>query len=215
MIAVIKGDIINSRRISDPELWLVPLKQLFDKWGSSPLQWELVWGDFFQIELSDPADALSAAFEIKALVKSIVPQNSSKKASPIDVRMAIGIGEKTYASDRIAESNGEAFIYSGECFDSLKKDKLTLAVRSPWSEIDAEVNLYLCLALLFMDKWSLSSAEIVKAIWQMPLATQSELGTRLGIKQNSVSGRWSRANAGELLAVERRYRTLIQQQLSC
>lgn len=215
MIAVIKGDIINSRKISDPEQWLLPLKQHFEKWGSTPQQWEFFWGDFFQIEISDPADALSVAFEIKALVKSLSPKDYNKKTSPIDVRMAIGIGEKSYSSPRISESNGEAFIFSGERFDTLKKEKVTLAVRSPWSEIDDEVNLNLRLAQLFMDKWSLSSAEIIQAIWQMPGATQSDIGTRLGIKQNSVSGRWSRANADELLAVAQRFKLLINSKLLC
>lgn len=215
MIAVIKGDIINSRSISDPEQWLLPLKELFEKWGSAPQQWEFFWGDFFQIEISDPADALAVAFEIKALVKSLAPRDYNKKTSPIDVRMAIGIGDKSYSSARISESNGEAFIYSGERFDTLKKEKITLAVRSPWTEIDEEVNLYLSLAQLFMDKWSLSSAEIVQAIWQMPSATQAEIGVKLGIKQNSVSGRWSRANADELRAIELRFRKLINGKLLC
>jgi len=31
MIAVIKGDIVNSRKISNPEEWLPPLKDLFSK----------------------------------------------------------------------------------------------------------------------------------------------------------------------------------------
>ncbi len=210
MIAVIKGDIINSRRISDPEQWLVPLKELFQKWGSTPQQWEISWGDFFQIEIADPADALSASLEIKALVRSIALHNSTKKNSPIDVRMAIGIGEKSYSAERISESNGEAFIYSGERFDTLKKEKITLAVRSPWIDFDDEVNLYISLVSLFMDKWSVSSAEMMQAIWQFPHETQAEIGERLGIKQNSVSGRWSRANADELLAVEQRYRSLIK-----
>jgi hypothetical protein len=49
MIAVIKGDIIASRKIQDPEVWMNPLKALLSKWGDSPKDWELVWGDFFPI----------------------------------------------------------------------------------------------------------------------------------------------------------------------
>lgn len=50
MIAVVKGDIIASRKLVDQEKWLLPLKDLLSSWGESPKNWELVWGDFFQIE---------------------------------------------------------------------------------------------------------------------------------------------------------------------
>jgi len=39
------------------------------------------------------------------------------------VRMAIGIGGKSYSGDRITESNGEAFINAGEKFEELEKEK--------------------------------------------------------------------------------------------
>lgn len=40
--------------------------------------------------------------------------------------MAIGIGCKDYNAPKITESNGEAFIYSGELFDEMKKKKLSI-----------------------------------------------------------------------------------------
>ena len=33
MIAVLKGDIVQSRKLDDQELWLLPLKTLLKKWG--------------------------------------------------------------------------------------------------------------------------------------------------------------------------------------
>lgn len=60
--------------------------------------------------------------------------------------MAIGIGTKTYEAKRISESNGTAFINSGEQFEKLKK--ITLAVKTPWHEVDTTINLCLELALL-------------------------------------------------------------------
>jgi len=161
MIAVIKGDIANSRNLSDQNKWLLPLKDLFKKIGKSPHRWEIVWGDFFQIELVDPYLALKMAFEIKAIVKSIIPEDSEKKTSPIDIRMAIGIGEKEYSGERISESNGEAFIFAGEQFERLKKSKAMIAVKSQWSDFDKEINLCLKLASVFMDKWSISPAELI------------------------------------------------------
>ena len=206
MIAIIKGDIIASRKIDDQERWLIPLKNLLGKWGSTPRQWELVWGDFFQVEIENPADSLKNALEIKALLKSISQFNGNKKIGPINVRMAIGIGEKKYTAPRISESNGPAFVYSGEKFEKLKKEKRTLAIQSSWPDFDDEINLYLKLANTFMDNWSVSSAELMKIVLQSPEANQEEIGEILGIKQNSVSGRWNRAKIAEIMEVEHVFR---------
>ena len=73
MIAVIKGDIIASRKLTDQEKWLSPLKNLLSTWGKTPEQWELVWGDFFQIEIDHPEEALQKAFIIKTLIKKTEP----------------------------------------------------------------------------------------------------------------------------------------------
>ena len=206
MIAVIKGDIISSRKIIDQEKWLLPLKELLSSWGTSPLDWELVWGDFFQLEISNPEEALKKALEIKALIKKIEPLDENKKKSTIDVRMSIGIGTKSYSGVRISESNGSAFIHAGEKFDLLKKENVTIGIKSPWHTFDNEINLYLKLAGTFMDNWSVLLAELIEVVLKSPNATQEEIGNVLGIKQSAVSRRWNRANIDELLAVEREYR---------
>lgn len=206
MIAVIKGDIISSRKIIDQEKWLLPLKELLSSWGTSPLDWELVWGDFFQLEISNPEEALKKALEIKALIKKIEPLDENKKKSTIDVRMSIGIGTKSYSGVRISESNGSAFIHAGEKFDLLKKENVTIGIKSPWHTFDNEINLYLKLAGTFMNNWSVLLAELVEVVLKSPITTQEEIGRTLGIKQSAVSRRWNRANIDELLAVEREYR---------
>ena len=209
MIAVIKGDIIASRKLENQEKWLLPLKELLADWGKSPKEWELVWGDYFQIEVSNPEDALRKVFEIKALIKKIEPLDERRRKSTIDVRMAIGIGDKTYAGERISESNGSAFIYAGEKFDLLKKENVTIGLKSPWPGFDEEINLYLKLAGTFMDSWTVSSARLTEVALKNPNATQEEIGNMLGIKQSGVSGRWNRTHVDELLAVERVFRKKI------
>ena len=204
MIAVIKGDIIASRKINNQEELMHPLKALLNKWGKTPQMWELVWGDFFQIEISNPEEALLKALQIKALIK---------KTGTIDVRMSIGIGQKTYIGKRVSESNGPAYVNAGEKFETLKKDKINLAIQSPWQELDKEINLYLKLAGTIMDSWSVSSAEVVEIVLQSTESTQSEIGKKLGIKQNSVSGRWSRAKVDEIMEVEKVYRQKIKKLL--
>jgi hypothetical protein len=210
MIAIIKGDIIASRKLVNQEIWLNPLKSLLNRWGNTPQQWELVWGDFFQIEVVPVEDALLKALLIKALIKRIEPREENKKISTIDVRMSIGIGEKTYTGQRISQSNGPAFINAGEKFSLLKKEKTNLAIQSPSKSFDEEMNLYIRLASTFMDSWSISSAELIEIVLNQPNITQKEIGARLGIKQNSVSGRWNRAHVDEILAIEKAYRTKIK-----
>ena len=211
MIAVIKGDIVSSRKIKNSEKWLLPLKGLFNEWGKSPGQWEVVWGDSFQLEVDRPEEALRKALRVKALIKKIVSDETNK--SLIDVRMAIGIGGKSYSGERITESNGEAFINAGEKFEELEKEKSNLLVKSPWSDFDGEMNLFIRLASVFMDKWSVASAELVEVALKHPNYTQNEIGKRLGIKQNSVSGRWKRANIDEVLSMEQMYRRKLERLL--
>ena len=192
---------------------MLPLKQLLESWGQSPKNWELVWGDFFQIEVANPEDALRKALIIKALIKSVEPENAGKKQSSIDVRMSIGIGEKTYNSERISESNGPAFVNAGEKFEKLNKEKVNLAMQSPWEQIDEDINLNLKLAGIFMDEWTVSSAQLVELFFKHPHATQTEIGEMLGIRQNSVSGRWTRSHIEEIQALEISFNKKIKQAL--
>ena len=213
MIAILNGDIINSRKLVNQELWITSLKKMLHEYGETPLNWEIFRGDSFQIELKNPEEALFVALRIKALIKSIDTSNGTKRSAPIDVRIAIGIGEKDYEANRVSESNGAAFVYSGEKFEKLKKEKTNLAIQSPFPEFDLEMNLYLKLALIQMDSWSISSAELFTTILKYPEKIQSEIGSIFGIEQNSVSGRFKRAHVDEILAVEQRYRSQFKKQL--
>ena len=209
MIAIITGDIIASRKLVNQEKWLKPFKNLLSSWGDSPKDWKLDRGDFFQIEITNIDEVLKKVLAIKSLIKKITPLDEQKKASTIDVRIAIGIGEKTYTGESISESNGSAFIYSGEKFDLLKKEDITLGIKSPWPSFDEEMNLYLKLIGIFMDKWSLSSAELVQIILNSQNITQEEIGKQLGINQSGVSRRWTRAHINEILEVENIFRKKI------
>ena len=66
MIAIITADIINSRKIVNQEIWIAPLKKLLANYGSTPQKWEIYRGDYFQIEIEEPTEALYLALKIKA-----------------------------------------------------------------------------------------------------------------------------------------------------
>jgi hypothetical protein len=206
MIAIITADIINSRKLVNQEIWINPLKKLLTNYGTTPQKWEIYRGDYFQIEIDEPQEALLLALKIKALIKSINVNEERKKANSIDVRMAIGLGTKEYTADRISESNGTAFIHSGEKFEKLKKEKSTLAIQSSFPNFDYEMNLYLKLACIQMDSWTVNSATLFTTLFEDPEKKQAEIGTVLGIGQNSVSGRFKRAHVDEIQELDKMYR---------
>ncbi|MFB9052424.1 transcriptional regulator [Formosa undariae] len=186
MIAIITGDIINSRA-QDASAWLTELKAMLNLYGQAPKQWEIYRGDSFQLEIA-PEKALKTAILIKASIKQF---------KTIDVRIAIGIGEKTYDANTITESNGSAFINSGECFEQLKKTNL--AMKSEDSEFDTAINIMLELALLTMNTWTPTTASLVKLALTKPEVNQIELAKLTQSTQGNVSQGLKRAGYDEIL----------------
>ncbi|MVT12016.1 transcriptional regulator [Chitinophaga tropicalis] len=205
MTSVITGDIINSRKMDDPAIWLNPLKALMREWGKSPKTWEIYRGDSFQVEINAPQHALLAAIRIKACIKSI---------EKLDVRIGIGIGEKNYDAPKITEANGEVFINSGEIFEELKKLKQHLAIRSPWPELDNELNLMLRLASIVLDKWSAATAQIVAASIVNRNLSQKELGDRIERTQSTISETQKRAHYDEIMDLIAFYEKSIVKKIS-
>ncbi|HLW18879.1 MAG TPA: SatD family protein [Cyclobacteriaceae bacterium] len=199
MIAVITGDIIGSKK-AEPRIWLKTLKNKLNNFGVSPSEWEIYRGDEFQLEVAHPEEALLIAFQLKACIKTI---------KDLDVRMAIGIGEKSFQGDKVSQSNGSAFNHSGTSFNLLKTQKVTLAVQSPSTAFDKEMNLMLKLALVTMDKWSAVSAEIAEIIFANPDLLQEEIGKQLQIKQGAVSQRINRGKIDLMIELDRHYRNRV------
>ena len=182
MLAVITGDIINSENYSS-SVWIPLLKKCLSTWGTQPLDWDIYRGDEFQLKIA-PAKALKAAIHLKAVIKTV--QN-------LDIRLGIGIGEETYKGQRITESNGSAYQRSGRIFESLKEQKLTLALATGTEEQDKVLNLMIRLGLNFMDEWSRVSAEIVAWELEHPNTSQNEIAKHFKIQQSAVSQRQKRA----------------------
>ncbi|MEO8774067.1 MAG: SatD family protein [Gelidibacter sp.] len=202
MTSILTGDIIKSRSIKNPEIWLSTLKEALKTCSKNTSQWEIYRGDSFQLELENAAESLKAAIYIKACIKTI---------KGLDVRIAIGIGEKTFTGKSVLESNGEAFLFSGETLESLKKEKVNLKIKTTNEQLNQELNLYFKFALAIMDHWTANSAEIVKLHMEQPQALQEELGKHIGINQNAVSSRQKRAHLELIMQLEELYRQKITQ----
>ncbi len=200
MKAVITGDIINSES-TQTEIWLKPLKALLSHWGSSPKDWEIYRGDEFQIKC-DPKLAFKYVLAIKSLVKSI---------DSLDVRMAIGIGEETFMSEKITESNGSAYVSSGRLLNQLKNDGKTLAIQTPNPDLNEELNLLFKWASIDFDSWTWAVAQILHEFIIQPGITQEELAQKFSITQSSVSQRLKRANLDLISQTELYYQQKISQ----
>lgn len=196
MIAVITGDIINSRELS-PQ-WMATLKEALSALPERKSKWEIFRGDSFQVELP-MNEALLNALYIKACIKTI---------KGADVRMSIGLGEITIVSEKVTESNGEAYINSGEGFDTLKGNKVNLLVKSPSPRFDEDMNLYFKLALITMDGWSPTASEVVKHMLENYNEKQDKIAQISGRSQSSISEALKRAHFTEIMELENKYRKL-------
>lgn len=200
MTTVLTGDIIKSGKYANPEVWLTPLKMALTNTGVSPKYWEIFRGDSFQIEVRDNQKAFITAIYIKACIKTI---------NGLDVRMAIGVGDKNFEGAKVSESNGEAFIFSGETFEALKQEKNNLKIQTPDDTLNKELNLYFRLASIAMDNWTVNSSEAIKIAIENPDALQSEIANVIGISQDAVSKRLKRGYYNDILELDKMYRKKI------
>lgn len=192
MIAVITGDIINSRK-GETESWITYLKDTLNQYGREPKNWEIYRGDSFQLSLG-LEKALLAALHIKSAIK---------QTKAYDVRMAIGIGEEKYNSSKITESNGTAYVNSGKCFEELKK--YSLAIRSHNKKLDESLNIMIKLSLLTIDNWSSVVSKVIKAAIENPEKNQKDLAKLLNKSQSNISEAFKRGGYEEIMNMNEFY----------
>lgn len=196
-LAVVTGDIVNSQKVSG-KLWLPVLKAELNNIGTSPKDWQIYRGDSFQF-ICNTNDALLASWLLKAALKNI---------APLDARLAIGIGTIEYRAPKITESNGSAFVYSGHCFDLLKKQRLS--IQTPWQEFNQTMQVMLALANTLTDKWTEKSAETIYIKLKNPELNQQEIATLLNKKgQGNISETLKRGGIDELTSLLNYYQNQI------
>jgi hypothetical protein len=183
MIAIITGDIINSQK-SESELWLPQLKNLLGSWSSTPENWEIYRGDEFQLK-SSVDEVFSKSMLLKSLIKSF---------ENLDVRLAIGIGNEVFLSEKITESNGSAYVNSGRLLAEIKAQGKTLVIQTENDKVNRDLNILFKWASIDFDNWSTATAEIIHQLLRNSDFTQDDLAKTLSISQSSVSQRLKRAN---------------------
>ncbi|CCH53161.1 hypothetical protein BN8_02233 [Fibrisoma limi BUZ 3] len=212
--AVLTGDIVNSSKlnVAERETLLRSLTSLFDKdqEGSEndlklKVTFEIYRGDSFQSLLDIPQQALRIALIIRTYLQSQVSIDDRLIAS--DARIAIGIGSVDSVTATLAESNGEAFRFSGRLLDTLKKEPNQIAIKSQQPTLDDEVNTALVLLEGIIGKWTALQAEVV--YYKLQNHTEVRIAELLKVKQPAIN---QRAKAASWVAVERllaRYQELV------
>ncbi|MFD0931088.1 transcriptional regulator [Psychroflexus salinarum] len=196
MIAIITGDIVNSRE-SDSLDWLDSLKRALNRYGDHLKDWEVYRGDSFQLKTTIEK-SLEACFYIKACIKE---HNS------LDVRMAIGIGKTNGSTGKITEEQGEAFYRSGQCFENLKATNL--AVETGNKGYNTSLNLMLQLGALTFDKWTSIDAVTLKIALEHPDYTQKEIAKKLNKSASTISFTLQKTGYKEILKLLAYYKGLI------
>ncbi|REC42905.1 SatD family protein [Chryseobacterium pennipullorum] len=200
MIAVITGDIINSQH-ADTEVWITRLKNLLDQWGSVPDTWEIYRGDEFQFKCHID-DVFWRFLAIKSLIKS---------QENLDVRMAIGIGEESFSSEKITESNGTAYVNSGRLLNDLKSDGHTVAIKTSNDSVDRDLNILLKWSSKDFDNWTMATSEIIHEMIMNQDITQEDLAKKFTISQSSISQRLKRANYELIVETNQYFRKKISE----
>ncbi|MGR4068749.1 hypothetical protein [Billgrantia sp. C5P2] len=191
-IAVLTGDLVDSRKASDPKRLFkeldAALEAITDRYGG---QGERYRGDGFQIALPDPATAMHAAVLLRAALI-----RHSEEDQRWDARIAVAIGkDRWHPEQRVTEASGEVFVRSGQTLDAMSEGASHLCLKLV-EESESE-----CLTLLtrfvddLIDGWSRYAAEAVYlSLWHDE--SQQALAKRLGISQPGVhkrlrAARWS------------------------
>lgn len=217
IVAVVTGDIKASRKIEDREGLPQILKEAFDTLGQKVLhesgKFEIYRGDSFQGLIEEPAKSLLVAILIRARLRQWEDSDSIHKTSSLDLlpdaRIGIGIGQVKYQAEKIVESDGEAFNYSGALLDEMKHSDAALAIRTPWTDVNEELAVSTKLLDSLVSKWSSPMAEAVYLHFSEGY-TQKELSNHLGISQPAVHKRLSSANIDAVQTVLDRFEKLIK-----
>ena len=196
--AVISGDIVQSRRFSSmgpllrdaiKQAYLQCAEAFDDALGGLP-EVDVFAGDSWQVLVSSPARSLRVGLCMRALLKSY------RELPSADTRIAIGIGDVEFVDeDSLSQSQGEAFMLSGEALDRLRDESVRMAVSLPerWTAhvteqlFEPQGTLDAMMALLdaICADWTARQAGIISRA--LMGRTQVETAQEMSISQPAVS----------------------------
>jgi hypothetical protein len=218
LLGVLTGDIVESREISienrrllyaDLKAFLARLKK--EKWIT---EFELFRGDSFQCVLEQPENLLRAALLIRTFIKGYLPRDEKDRleksvasgAAPTkgylpgdqDIRLAMGIGPVDFYDPKsLAHSDGDAFRFSGEELDNLKKAPYRMALRTQNKGFNEPMEPAILLLDAVLQKWTNNQAETI--LYKLEHFKEEDISKALNISQPAVN---QRIKAAQWFAVE-------------
>ena len=183
--AVLTGDIVKSREITPRSRLIDALKETLETVKDAHrAEYDLYRGDSFQLVLPSAPSAALVAVIIRSGLKSRSPKNGETW----DARISIGIGDITYRGESVSESDGPAFLLSGQGMDKLGSTNRRLIIEAPWEHADRSLSLVTRFADDLISHWSRYSAEtaFLSLVYN---ESQSVLAERLGKRQSTINGR--------------------------
>jgi len=180
-IAVLTGDVIDSRKVEDrPRLYRLLDESLAELASRHGGHGERFRGDGFQLALPRAAPAMEAAVALRAaLIKHSDPDQRW------DARIAVAAGP---AERGTAAADGVTFVASGRALDALADTTAHLSLIRLETPEDPGLALLIRFIDDLLDGWSPYSAEVV-ALSLGHDVSQQALAERLGIRQPSVHKR--------------------------
>ena len=223
-VAVITGDLINSRQIPienrqqvyDYMAYIYRSFAIRRGWHDTA-KLEFFRGDSFQLLVGEPEFALRVALFLRARLRSVFGRNDmqyelnlskytrkSNSKRLWDARIAIGIGAVSYRSESVLNSDGEAFVLSGHTLDKMKYNE-QLAIRiqgvEECSMMQSQLDLLLRLGGGIVQDWTEAQSELAAECLEYPNKTQLELEKEYGIAQTTISRRKSGGHIDEILSL--------------
>lgn len=181
--AIITGDIVDSTLLNTSERdsllsILGSLPEMFNPIDSVDI--EVYRGDGFQIGIANPVSSLKLALGIRAFLRT---HRMATTGTPLDARLAVGIGSIDYLSDTLSKSDGEAFRNSGRLLDGMGKRRL--AISTPWPEVNDELALTTAFADDIVSSWtqSQSRTELIGLVYTRD---RKRIARRLDISRQMV-----------------------------
>lgn len=218
LMSVLTGDIIGSSKLKAGELAevLTKLQQTYQAFeprvhGAVSL-FETYRGDSFQAVVQKPVEALKMILHLKTVIKKLDfghAKNSKAIKSPLDFRIALGIGCVDNLPQSMSKVGGEAFVFSGRTLDKMKGKRQKTALQCAQESINQEFEVHFKFLDMLTDKWSIASAEVVYFLLQD--WKETDIATELNISQAAVNSR-KKASGWEVIALLlHRYETLMNQ----
>ena len=212
--AVMTGDIIGSTRLTERfgSSWVDDLRDSLDYLKKNSLVPPSIFrGDSFQIATSNPDSAIKDAIILR--LKLISSFKVDETYPRLDARIAIGLGKIDYLPTgkdnyNIGEMSGEAFRNSGQLLDRNLKGDRNLIVKTPWPEVDAEMDIHCLVVDRLISKWTTKQCAAV--MYKLDDYNLKEIGEKLKISFSAVGRRLKKSDYDIVVRIVERYSEMIK-----